>query len=131
MLPFPTRRYLSYLPIMMRSRGHIEGVSASPIAEVIVPRTHLSLCGDPIFAEGKVCIETASMRSTRALRGEVLSVWTCCCCCHVYTILCASLGNARAAAEAAAAAEEDHTVAGRYVGNIPESIDLLRNPPLC
>ena len=36
-LPFATWRNLSYLPILLRSRGHIERVSATPSAAQMVP----------------------------------------------------------------------------------------------
>ena len=35
--PFPTWRNLSYLPILLRSRGHIERMSATPSAAQMVP----------------------------------------------------------------------------------------------
>ena len=77
MLPFATRRNLSYLPIVMGRRWYFEGVSASPIVVVMVPRTRLFLYGDRIFAMDKVCIEAANRISTRSVRGEVLSVRKC------------------------------------------------------
>jgi hypothetical protein len=91
-------------------------VSASPIVVVMVPRTRILFYGDPVFAEDQVCLEAANRRSARSLRGKVLSVRKCCCC-HVYTTLCAPLGNARTAAEAAAAEEEDGKMTGRCVDN--------------
>ena len=92
------------------------GRAGLPIVVVMVPRMRLLLYGDHIYAEDKMCIKAANRRSTRSVRGEVLSV------AEVLLMPCYHhpVRTTRQCTEgggAAAAAVEDRKVAGMCVGN--------------